>query len=566
MRCVWHVTRKQARSPGTPALTFGPPVRLVLLAAALAAGCGSIREEPLGEARCADFVRDVAPVLEASCAGCHGTARAEGDYRVESYAQLMSRRPDGSPRLAAGDESSAFVQAVRGALAGHEALGEEEQALLVDWAVRCRGATGTLRLHPQGFGTPTDPERFHGRVLRATGYALGECKDCHGEDLRGGTAQVDCNGCHPSGVSACNVCHGGKTSDAPPRDLSGATASSARGVGAHAQHLKDGPLHAAYACQTCHAVPVTAEDEGHYWREGAPDVDGAEVMLPTIAGRAPSYDAETQRCTTFCHAPAESDARATRRNPSWTGGAEEAGCGKACHGNPPASHADNRCEACHATAYRQGAPLPARHANGTVDVADGTGTCTGCHGGATSLAPPDDLLGRSDPSRPSVGVHQAHLQAPSRLSNPVACEECHRVPATLHAAGHIDSGAPAEVFPTGAGTVARADGAAPAYDVTAATCSNVYCHGGGTRAADDASTSLLRTPKWTGTASARLCGACHGVPPVDATHAAAGGLLQCHQCHGAVIDSSGAFKWTTDPGTGTLRTKHLDGILQLGPN
>ena len=87
-------------------------------------------------------------------------------------------------------------------------------------------------------------------ALRASFYNFGECKNCHGDDLRGGGAKVDCNSCHLKGPLECNTCHGDATSSAPPRDLKGVRLTTSLGVGAHRSHVQDGPAHKAFGCES----------------------------------------------------------------------------------------------------------------------------------------------------------------------------------------------------------------------------------------------------------------------------------------------------------------------------
>ena len=56
------------------------------------------------------FRRDIAPILVAQCQACHGKTKAEGDYRVDSFARLMRAGESGDRGVAAGkpDESELF--------------------------------------------------------------------------------------------------------------------------------------------------------------------------------------------------------------------------------------------------------------------------------------------------------------------------------------------------------------------------------------------------------------------------------------------------------------------------
>ncbi len=165
------------------------------------------------------------------------------------------------------------------------------------------------------------------------------------------------------------------------------------------------------------------------------------------------------------------------------------------------------------------------------DAGGGAGTCAGCHGDATRdgdalvrAAPPLSVLGGDG------GAHLAHLTG-GTFRAPLACEECHHVPALrAHADGDVA---------VSMGGLAAAGGATPAWDAGAGTCSGVYCHGatlgGGPAAA----------PPWSATADLD-CTSCHGAPP-PAPHTSS---ASCGSCHPGYTPSS------VDPAT------HLDGLVQ----
>jgi predicted CxxxxCH...CXXCH cytochrome family protein len=180
------------------------------------------------------------------------------------------------------------------------------------------------------------------------------------------------------------------------------------------------------------------------------------------------------------------------------------------------------------------APLP--------DGYPGAVTCYSCHGSPTSDAPPVAIDGATETTGLGVGAHQAHL-TDGRVRAALQCNECHVVPATVGAEGHVDA-LPAELT---WGALATADGATPAWDRDAATCSSSYCHGatlaGGQQTA----------PVWTqvdGTQS--QCDSCHGFPP-PAPHTA---TTDCYQCHGETVYPDNTIY------IGGL--KHIDGLVQ-GP-
>lgn len=532
----------------------GYPVAVLLVAS-----CGVARPSDLGTRLCPDFQATVLPILQARCESCHSGVSAKGGFRTEGYFALFSRRDDGSPRVTSGEDDSPVLMAARGALSSHPALPEEEVDQLSDWVVRCRAGRAPYRVHDRGWAAPTDAEQFHGRYLRNSGNELSDCRRCHGEDLRGGRSGVDCNSCHSAGPLACNTCHGGESSPAPPRDLNGVRSTDARGVGAHEAHVTDRPLHRAYSCATCHRAPQAAEDEGHFVKAGRVDEAPAEVSFGAAAGGEASWDPSTLTCAkTRCHDLSAADAAAKKVVPVWTQvGRHQADCGT-CHGLPPSTHAWGDCAVCHGAEYAQDRVSADRHANGTVDVGSG---CSGCHGGADSPTPFRDLRGKTISAQRPAGAHEAHLRA-GRLRGPIACAECHAVPQTVLAPGHIDSAPPAEVFPSGAPSIARMDRANPAFNASTGVCSNVYCHGAGDLASRDQSLGLKRTPSWTGTSADVACGSCHGLPPTGGLiHSAVTWPTDCANCHGLTIRPDGTLIFHADPTTGQVTSTHLNGEI-----
>ena len=157
-------------------------------------------------------------------------------------------------------------------------------------------------------------------------------------------------------------------------------------------------------------------------------------------------------------------------------------------------------------------------------------SCDTCHGRGNRGAPPPALGDATDPAMRGVGAHQRHLEPalPDRMGRVVACESCHRVPATARDPGHIGP-APAPVRLAGGGT----------YDPASLTCV-VGCHWDRTPG-----------PRWTDTSGApRACDGCHAFPP-DRTRkgtphpSVTGEVTVCRSCH------------PFDPST------HVDGIVEL---
>ncbi len=48
-----------------------------------------------GRALPVSFRSEIAPLLLAQCQGCHGAEKAKGDYRVDSYTELMRALEEG---------------------------------------------------------------------------------------------------------------------------------------------------------------------------------------------------------------------------------------------------------------------------------------------------------------------------------------------------------------------------------------------------------------------------------------------------------------------------------------
>ena len=549
------------RHGGAPARLRAAPLWALLALAA----CSDARPNDLGAPRCVDsYAQGVGPVLQAECAACHSATLAEADYRVDTYQAAIARRPDGTPRVTAGDASSPLLEAARGVLpGGHVAIPEGEFTELETWVVRCALKPRPYTHHINGWMDPGNTDQFHGRVLRQAVYNLTGCQGCHGADLTGGTAQVSCLSCHPSGVMACNTCHGNVANAAPPRDLDYNSATSLVTVGAHQSHVTDGALHAAYPCEVCHTTPTVPQQSGHY------QVDGKllERPVPVIVRSSTvgdfSWNGSNATCTnSYCHAPYP-DANASHINPVWTEVAQDqAPCGS-CHGIPPAGHSpDPRCQGCHRPSYVGDQPRSAQHANGQVDLAAPPGSCVGCHGSGDNPAPPVDLLGRTDPLLRTVGAHRPHLNGTQKISAPVACNECHLVPTEYDSPGHVDLPPPAKVFPPGSGALAGADDTPLAYDQTTVTCTT-YCHGSGALLSQDTSPGIDHAPVWNGGPGQVACGTCHGIPPQIAGtlyHVGVTNFTQCAACHPTTVTAGGVI--IVDAAG---QSTHIDGVVEALP-
>ncbi|MBN1611953.1 MAG: CxxxxCH/CxxCH domain-containing protein, partial [Polyangiaceae bacterium] len=214
-------------------------------------------------------------------------------------------------------------------------------------------------------------------------------------------------------------------------------------------------------------------------------------------------------------------------------------CGT-CHGlPPPLPHPPiTDCSRCHGAVIASDGSFvaPERHVDGQIDVAM---DCSSCHGTSQSPAPPPDTSGNTSVSAPGVGAHQAHLGG-GTSSRPVACSECHVVPATIDAPGHIDDWG--RVQPDFLGPVGTMLGATPSYDPATGTCSGTYCH-----EPVDPTSSI--SPEWTSSAGPLACTSCHGLPPAS-PHT---DDTRCFLCH-SDVDATGQI---------TDRGKHVNGEVDF---
>ena len=366
------------------------------------------------------------------------------------------------------------------------------------------------------------------------------CSVCHGDvidaDRHFIAPERHVDGVVDYAAGACNKCHGSEQSPAPPLDTLGNASVSAIGVGAHQVHLAGGANGRALECQECHVVPEHVEDATH--ADGLP----AEVRFEGVArtdGHRPAWEPASATCAgSYCHAPTPGDGRAS---PAWNV-EQPLGC-TSCHElPPPLPHPQSEtCSACHGAvvdADNRTIIDKSRHVNGTVDLSLDEATCTSCHGGRNA-APPVDAEGNTKTTAAGVGAHQTHVRGTER-SRAVPCGECHVVPKTLLASGHVDSERPAELAFAG---VALAYGAEPQY--SGGSCQSTSCHGA--VFPDYPSGGSNTEPSWTrvdGTQAA--CGSCHGVPPPP-PHPL--DTYPCSHCHGDIAED----------GTFTHPELHVDG-------
>lgn len=464
------------------------------IVAGLAVGCASSQPlEPGVRRQGLTWKADVAPALVQSCASCHSGDSAAAGLQTDDYFQVIARAH-------AGDSSSRLLAVATDAT--HAKL-PATFALLRTWVVDDDLGYETSPVHGAGLMNPSDPT-FHGAVVASFNWNLDTCAQCHGGDFSGGASGVTCKTCHAGLPTSCSSCHG-----QPPA------------TGAHATHVSVGAISAKLDCTECHVKPTVYTDAGHLHTGPAAIHFGA---LAASQSAAPTYTQATQTCSgVYCHGGAFTDTAGTLRAPTWNGGSSQAACGT-CHGLPPSGHqgTGDQCVHCHRAVVDLDKHIvdASKHVNGGVDFGVGDDACSSCHG-----------------QPPATGNHIAHVHATHLLAEPVACGDCHTVPATVDAPGHLL--ATAQVTLTG--VRATGNGSTdPTWDPATQTCAN-HCHG-------------TAQPTWGGGLDAISCGSCHGIPPATAAHDPSLKLSDCVQCHAATVVAGGAIK---------VGGAHMNGVVDV---
>jgi predicted CxxxxCH...CXXCH cytochrome family protein len=216
----------------------------------------------------------------------------------------------------------------------------------------------------------------------------------------------------------------------------------------------------------------------------------------------------------------------------------------------------------------------------------GTDNCTICHGTPTAgadgatiaganpqlVAPPVDTAGDTLASDGQVGAHQGHMTIPSgytdELNSTGNCNECHKVPAAVGDADHIDdgsAGSSTEIFVGNTPEKADLDSVVPAY--AAGSCT-VYCHGASLAEGFDTTPSWSNTAYLSGAPSDNNdgsgdCEKCHGSAPATvAPHTGSmvlsgvGVMDSCNDCHPHFDDG----------GTLNDNSLHINGTVNIGDN
>ena len=221
---------------------------------------------------------------------------------------------------------------------------------------------------------PTDCVTCHGAPpVKPEHPKMNNCNKCHSTTVDATNQAIVAGGTHVNGTidivlpTACDSCHGGNGSAAPPPDVNGNTDPTLPSVGAHAAHLKGKNYSAGgITCDTCHELPTTVGQAGHLTGtlDSVKFPNGKAVAL----GLVPDYDPATMSCSNvYCHGASLPDGAV--KAPVWN---QPGLACNACHGLPPSIASGHppvdpalgtkACALCHAKTV---------NADGTLNLKDG---------------------------------------------------------------------------------------------------------------------------------------------------------------------------------------------------
>lgn len=333
-----------------------------------------------------------AAVFQPYCVACHKPNAQRPDLSFEALptaiaeGDIVPSDANGSPlyRKIAGNPVAGGPMPPGGALTP-ELVTLVEAWIAEGASLDCEPTTSTVtpqRHHPDGWAEPA----MHGTAMK---LGLQPCNDCHGSGLDGRLGP-SCDSCHqPQWRTTCTYCHGGTDNEtgAPPRDLSGTTATADLTFIAHTAHVA-GPRHPAYDCITCHEKPTDVLSLGHAFD----DTPGrAEVAIADG-----DYEGGGRCANLYCHGNGQTPGAVSHDD-------GPRGCND-CHAGPNAGrdiwdtmsgeHADHlregvECVDCHGATVDAANTIAtdANHVDGQVQLSfsaatltRSNGTCSGtCH-------------------------------------------------------------------------------------------------------------------------------------------------------------------------------------------
>lgn len=313
------------------------------LASLILSSCSELKEEIITPpiSLKLTYKDDIKKIFDEHCVSCHNQASA--DFDLSTYFGITQ-----SGTAFPGDANSKIILVTQSGGSMRQYLGADasiKAERIRKWVVEDSLAFGSIKIHPTDWVQVTG-SNSHGKFIRNTSWNFEQCKQCHGSDYRGGISKSSCYTCHnaTAGPEACNTCHGSLSNPAPPRDLNSNFSTSARGVGAHQSHVKEGKFALGFDCVECHIKPTSLRSPGHL-----DDTPNAEVIFQdsslarhkTAIGIGeylvpnPDYDLNNLTCSnTYCHGYFRNGN--LNNAPKWNiVDGTQATCGS-CHGLPPA--------------------------------------------------------------------------------------------------------------------------------------------------------------------------------------------------------------------------------------
>jgi hypothetical protein len=474
----------------------------------------------------------------------------------------------------------------------------------------------------------TTTNGFHGVYLHQNNFQLTECTQCHGNDYLGGTSQVSCFTCHSSyphslswetatapnhhgdyvkalqwQLSECTKCHGSDFSGG----ISGKQCSRCHASYPHTtswDSVTANGFHGIYLRQNNFQLTECTQCHGNDYLGGTSQVSC--LACHTLYPHSTSWSDASSNSSHGKYIKTQSwsnDSCSACHGDDFTGGISTKGC-FTCHSEYPhpssfsSSHPTTLrndgyplvdCQTCHGSNYTGGSVVNVSCERSGCHV-DGSNnpkspeTCNTCHGtfSATasdtlSWAPPASVNGATSTSDAGVGAHQKHLGITTiSYGQKLVCIECHTLPSTLNASGHLGS-PPADVVLSGVKLSGpSANGLSATFNASTHTCANTYCHGNwkASSASPGASTwgyadSIIvgsnYQPRWNGGSTEAACGTCHGNSttgnPLPTGHIVNNPFnnqpivrTSCSNCHPTVVDGAGNI---------IDNTKHMNGKVNV---
>ncbi len=342
-----------------------------------------------------DGTVEVALSANADCSGCHGAPPTVNNHPQSTACETCHALTAGPNKTIANPANhrngkvDIKVTAAADCTACHGAPpqnGKHPQLQpIVESCHLCHGTTvgaddKVLDVGTHANGTidfalvPTTCDACHGAPpVKPEHPKMNNCNKCHSTTVDATNTGIVANGTHVNGTidivlpTACDSCHGGNGSAAPPPDVNGNTDPTLPTVGAHAAHLK-GNLYSGggITCDTCHELPTTVAQTGHL--TGTLDSIKFPNGKAVAPGLVPNYNPATLTCSNvYCHGATLPDGVNT--SPVWN--KPGLAC-NSCHGVAPSVLSGHpyvdptfgtvACALCHSKTV---------NADGTLNLKDG---------------------------------------------------------------------------------------------------------------------------------------------------------------------------------------------------